>query len=81
MFSVFWGAEDAVTDYAGAQRQRAQGYRGFFHSMLEAGIALPPSAYEAWFLSAAHDQATVDVVLAALPAAAMAAARALDSED
>ena len=81
LFSVFWGAEDAVTDYAGAQRQRAQGYRGFFHSMLEAGIALPPSAYEAWFLSAAHDQATVDVVLAALPAAAMAAARALDSED
>ena len=40
------------------------------------GVYLPPSAYEAWFLSAAHDDAAVETVLAALPGAARAAARA-----
>ena len=49
------------------------------HAMLERGVYLPPSAYEAWFLSAAHDQAALDVVLAALPAAAAAAAQAQEA--
>ena len=40
------------------------------------GVYLPPSAYEAWFLSAAHDDRAVQTVLDALPAAARAAARA-----
>jgi glutamate-1-semialdehyde 2,1-aminomutase len=39
-------------------------------------VHLPPSAFEAWFLSAAHDDAAVDRVLAALPAAASEAAAA-----
>jgi glutamate-1-semialdehyde 2,1-aminomutase len=42
--------------------------------MLDAGVHLPPSAYEAWFLSAAHDDRAVQTVLDALPAAAQAAA-------
>jgi glutamate-1-semialdehyde 2,1-aminomutase len=37
-------------------------------------VALPPSAYEAWFVSAAHDDAVVSRIVAALPAAAAAAA-------
>ena len=41
--------------------------------MLDQGVHLPPSAYEAWFVSAAHDDAALDRVLAALPAAARAA--------
>ena len=45
--------------------------------MLDAGVYLPPSGYEAWFLSAAHDAAALDRIAAALPAAARAAAAVL----
>jgi glutamate-1-semialdehyde 2,1-aminomutase len=45
--------------------------------MLDAGVYLPPSGYEAWFLSAAHDEAALSRISAALPAAARAAATAL----
>jgi len=77
LFSVFWGVSEPVTNYVSAQRQHAAAYRAFFHAMLEAGIALPPSAYEAWFLSAAHDDAVLDRILTALPGAARAASAAL----
>ncbi|MGC3993668.1 MAG: glutamate-1-semialdehyde 2,1-aminomutase [Propionicimonas sp.] len=77
LFSVFWGVEDAVTDYASAQRQDAGAYRAFFHAMLDAGVALPPSAYEAWFLSAVHDETVLARICTALPSAARAAAEAL----
>jgi glutamate-1-semialdehyde 2,1-aminomutase len=42
--------------------------------MLESGVNLPPSVFEAWFVSAAHDDAAVSRILEALPAAARAAA-------
>ena len=73
MFSVFF-TDQPVRDYAGAQRTDTAAYRGFFHAMLEAGVYLPPSAFEAWFLSAAHDDKAVQTVLDALPGAARAAA-------
>jgi glutamate-1-semialdehyde 2,1-aminomutase len=44
--------------------------------MLDQGVHLPPSAYEAWFVSGAHDDAALDRVVSALPAAARAAAAA-----
>src|SRR6478609_5227389 len=47
-------------------------FSAFFHSMLSQGVHLPPSAFEAWFVSAAHDDAAVDRVISALPAAARA---------
>jgi glutamate-1-semialdehyde 2,1-aminomutase len=50
-------------------------YAAFFHAMLDAGVYLPPSAYEAWFVGAAHDDAALEQVADALPAAARAAAR------
>jgi len=37
----------------------------FFHAMLDAGVMLPPSQHEAWFLSAAHRQAELDATLGA----------------
>jgi glutamate-1-semialdehyde 2,1-aminomutase len=46
--------------------------------MLDGGVYLPPSPYEAWFLSAAHDAAALGRIAEALPAAARAAAAALD---
>jgi glutamate-1-semialdehyde 2,1-aminomutase len=81
MFSVFHpdqplGAEATtpVTDYDGARAQRTDRFAAFFHAMLDQGVYLPPSAFEVWFLSAAHDAAALDRVVSALPAAARAAA-------
>jgi glutamate-1-semialdehyde 2,1-aminomutase len=73
MFSVFF-ADVPVHDYATARTQRLDRYAAFFHAMLDAGVYLPPSAFEAWFLSAAHDEDAVGRVLDALPHAARAAA-------
>lgn len=75
MFSVFF-TEEPVVDYAGARAQEAFRFTAFFHSMLEQGVYLPPSAFESWFVSTAHDDAALDRVEAALPAAARAAAEA-----
>ncbi len=75
MFSVFF-RDAAVRDFAEASTQDTAAYAAFFHSMLDQGVYLPPSAYEAWFVSAAHDERAVSTVLDALPAAALAAATA-----
>jgi len=45
-------------------------------AMLESGVYLPPSAFEAWFVSAAHNDEAMDRIISALPAAAAAAASA-----
>jgi glutamate-1-semialdehyde 2,1-aminomutase len=75
MFSVFL-TEGPVRDFDDAQRTDSAAYAAFFHAMLDRGVHLPPSAYEAWFLSAAHDDRAVQTVLDALPDAARAAAAA-----
>jgi glutamate-1-semialdehyde 2,1-aminomutase len=75
MFSVFL-TDGPVRNYDDARRQDSAAYAAFFHAMLDRGVYLPPSAYEAWFLSSAHDDAALDVVLEALPHAARAAAGA-----
>lgn len=75
LFSVFF-REGTVRNYEDAKAQDTAAFGRFFHSMLEQGIALPPSAFEAWFLSAAHDDAVLQRVVEALPAAARAAASA-----
>ena len=73
MFSVFF-REEAVTNYDQARAGRTQAFTAFFQSMLSQGVHLPPSAFEAWFVSASHDDAAVDRVLDALPMAARAVA-------
>jgi glutamate-1-semialdehyde 2,1-aminomutase len=78
LFSVFLGGTGQVRDFDGAKRQSGKAYAAFFHAMLDGGVYLPPSPYEAWFLSAAHDHEAVGRIAAALPAAARAAAAALD---
>lgn len=57
MFSFFFDM-DAVTNFDEVMRSNAQKYRRFFHTMLDAGIYLAPSAFEVAFLSAAHDSET-----------------------
>ncbi|MEU7002817.1 glutamate-1-semialdehyde 2,1-aminomutase [Nonomuraea sp. NPDC046570] len=73
LFSVFF-TDRQVTDFAGAQTQNTKAFTAFFHAMLDQGVYLPPSAYEAWFLSAAHDEEAIGRIAEALPAAAKAAA-------
>jgi glutamate-1-semialdehyde 2,1-aminomutase len=69
-------AETAPRSYDQVKAQQAFRYPPFFHAMLEHGVSLPPSVYEAWFVSAAHDSVAIERILAALPAAAKAAAAA-----
>lgn len=73
LFSVFF-REDPVADYEEAKAQDTGAFARFFHSMLDSRVALPPSAFEAWFLSAAHDDAALVRISDALPGAAQAAA-------
>ncbi|MFJ8072393.1 glutamate-1-semialdehyde 2,1-aminomutase [Streptomyces sp. NPDC096176] len=75
MFSVFFTATE-VRDYEDAKKQEAFRFNAFFHSMLSQGVYLPPSAFESWFVSTAHDERAVERIAAALPAAARAAAEA-----
>jgi glutamate-1-semialdehyde 2,1-aminomutase len=75
LFSVFFSATP-VLDFAQARAAETFRYGPFFHAMLEGGVYLPPSAFEAWFVTAAHDDRALEVIEAALPDAARAAAMA-----
>jgi glutamate-1-semialdehyde 2,1-aminomutase len=77
LFTVFLGRTDPVTNFADAKAQSTAAYAAFFHAMLAGGVYLPPSAFEAWFVSAAHDEVALSRVADALPAAARAASAAL----
>jgi glutamate-1-semialdehyde 2,1-aminomutase len=79
LFSVFLGVDGQVRDFAEAKAQSSAAYAAFFHAMLNRGVYLPPSPYEAWFLSAAHDDSAIGRIAGALPAAARAAAGVLAS--
>ena len=79
LFSFMFGqraAEQGVSDYETARAQETWRYGPFFHAFLEAGAGLPPSVFEAWFVSAAHGEAELEAIAAAAPAAARAAAQA-----
>jgi glutamate-1-semialdehyde 2,1-aminomutase len=73
LLSVFF-TEDEVHDYAGAQAAETWRFPAFFHALLERGVYAPPSAFEAWFVSAALDDDCFGVLESALPFAAAAAA-------
>ncbi len=75
LFSVFF-VDSPVRDFDGARAQAAHRYPAFFHAMLAHGVSLPPSAYEAWFVSAAFGGTELERLAAALPVAARAAAQA-----
>ena len=73
--AVFF-SEDEVVDFAGAQASQTWRFPAFFHALLERGVYPPPSAFEAWFVSAALTDETWEIIADALPAAARAAATA-----
>jgi len=72
LFSFFF-ADGPVQTYDDARRQDTSAFAAFFHAMLDHGVWLPPSAYEAWFVSAAHTDEDLAVIEAAADAAARAA--------
>lgn len=59
MLTLFF-APPPVCDYASATQADRQAFGRFFQSMLRSGIYLPPSQFEAWFVSTAHEQADID---------------------
>jgi glutamate-1-semialdehyde 2,1-aminomutase len=59
MFGLFFTEADQVSDFAGATACNQDRFKHFFHAMLEQGIYLAPSAYEAGFVSAAHSEADI----------------------
>jgi glutamate-1-semialdehyde 2,1-aminomutase len=65
MFTPFF-TDRPVRDYAGAKATDRAAFNRFFHSMLDAGVYLPPSAFEAAFTSAAHGDAELEVLEEAL---------------
>jgi glutamate-1-semialdehyde 2,1-aminomutase len=75
LVSVFF-TEEPVIDYAGAKAAQTWRFPAFFHALLDHGVYAPPSAFEAWFVSAALDEPAFDEIAAALPYAAAAAAAA-----
>jgi glutamate-1-semialdehyde 2,1-aminomutase len=58
-------AGDVVTNYAQATAGDTAAYARFFHAMLDNGVHLPPSQYEAWFVGLAHEDKHVDQTIAA----------------
>lgn len=64
MFTFFF-TESAVTDYESAKTADTQRFKAFFAHMLSRGIYLPPSQFEAGFISAVHSEADIEQTLAA----------------
>jgi glutamate-1-semialdehyde 2,1-aminomutase len=56
--------QEAVRDFASAKKSNTGLYGNFYGIMLNQGIYLAPSAFEAWFLSLAHDERSIDKTIA-----------------
>jgi len=65
MFGLFFTDEPTIDRYAKVMACDVERFKRFFHGMLDEGIYLAPSAYEAGFLSAAHSAADIDATVAA----------------
>jgi glutamate-1-semialdehyde 2,1-aminomutase len=65
MFGLFFTSAPRVTSYAEATHCDVERFKRFFHGMLDAGVYLAPSAFEAGFVSAAHGDAEIDATIAA----------------
>jgi glutamate-1-semialdehyde 2,1-aminomutase len=65
MFGLFFTERARIDDFAGATSCDVERFKRFFHAMLEAGVYLAPSAFEAGFVSAAHGPGEIEATLAA----------------
>ena len=64
LLTVFF-RETAPRNFAEARQSDTRAFARFFHAMLDAGVLLPPSQFEAWFVSAAHTPEVIDSTLRA----------------
>ncbi|MEX0745057.1 MAG: glutamate-1-semialdehyde 2,1-aminomutase [Phycisphaeraceae bacterium] len=74
MISVFF-TDAEVTNYEQARQCRTDRFAAFFGVMLDEGVMLPPSQFETWFVSTAHDESCIKQTLEAAEAAFHAAAK------
>ena len=65
MFGLFFTREKRVINFAQAGQCDSAAFRRFFHLMLERGVYLAPSAYEAGFMSAAHTMEHIESTISA----------------
>ena len=65
MFGLFFTDSETITGFSDATACDVDAFGKFFHYMLDEGVYLAPSAYEAGFLSAAHTEADLDATIAA----------------
>ena len=65
MFGIFFTDAGPITNFAQATGCNAERFKAFFHAMLERGVYLAPSAFEAGFVSSAHSDADLQTTLAA----------------
>ncbi|HFE48904.1 MAG TPA: glutamate-1-semialdehyde-2,1-aminomutase [Chromatiaceae bacterium] len=65
MFGLFFSDEEQVSNFAQATACDQERFKRFFHLMLDHGVYLAPSAFEAGFVSAAHSDADIDTTLTA----------------
>lgn len=56
LFSFFLGLDSMPTTFDDVAAQDTEAYSSLFHHMRAEGVALPPSAFESWFVSAAHEE-------------------------
>ena len=68
LFTLFF-TENPVKDYSSAKMSDTKRFGRFFVEMMEQGIYLPPSQFEAWFLSLAHTQKDLDKTIEACDSA------------
>ena len=64
LLTVFFSPEP-VTDMASASACDTGAFARFFHAMLDEGVYIPPSQFEAWFVSLAHTEADIDATVSA----------------
>jgi glutamate-1-semialdehyde 2,1-aminomutase len=71
LLTVFF-TENPVTNMGSASSTDREAFGAFFHGMVDNGVYLPPSQFEAWFVSTAHTdediEKTLDAVKKSLPA-------------
>lgn len=60
MFGLFFTDQPQINSFADSTACNAERFKRFFHAMLDQGVYLAPSAYEAGFVSAAHSRADID---------------------
>ena len=65
MFGLFFTTEDKITNFDQVSACDGEQFKKFFHAMLDKGIYLAPSSFEAGFVSSAHTDADIEATLAA----------------